>query len=169
MRITDRRGRKRKADRTKSTLILPRREERSSRYNTHRSAVAASAHWLGARRCAARRAAGFQHATPYKTMTGVTAWYQQVMPKKEEDTPSSGISSSVSHGSRRRRRRWFNIALSSLSLALHSTDRRLPPRIHLAGLAARINTRGLHPFSSGGMRARNVDEIRGGSFDRSMI
>lgn len=58
-------------------------------------------------------------ATLYKTVTGVTARYQQVMPKKEEDTPSSGISSSVSPGFRCRRR-WFstNSPLSGLSLAI---------------------------------------------------
>ncbi|CAL1687129.1 unnamed protein product [Lasius platythorax] len=49
-------------------------------------------------RAAPRRSShgDFQRVTPYKTVTGVTARYQQVMLRKEEDTPSSSISSSVS-------------------------------------------------------------------------
>lgn len=63
---------------------------------THIDLSLASAHWEVPRRAAPLRLRRFQRVTPYKTVTGVTARYQQVMPRKEEDTPSSSISSSVS-------------------------------------------------------------------------
>jgi len=80
-------------------------------------------------------ATDFQCATPYKTVTGVTTRYQQVMPK-EEDTPSSGISSRISPGSRCRRRRWFStVLLPSLSLSLSLS---LPPHLSLGPLSSFI-------------------------------
>lgn len=84
-------------------------------------------------------------ATLYKTVTGVTARYQQVMPKKEEDTPSSGISSSVSPGFRCRRR-WFSTNSLSRAYRLpYSVDRLQSARIHPT-TTQRINALGSDPL-----------------------
>lgn len=163
-RITDRRERRRRRLRPGEPLSSLGERREAPRYNTHIDLpLAASAHWPGARRCA-----GFQRATPYKTVTGVTARYQQVMPKKEEDTPSSGISSSVSLG------RPEDGDLISLSpRAPRIADRQPGSAGYLPPDSPGINARGSRPLGTGGMReetrARSVDESRGESFDRSMI
>lgn len=84
----------------------------------------------------------FQRVTPYKTVTGVTARYQQVMPRKEEDTPSSSISSSVSPPGIADRDDGDLVSFSrayrlSCTLQISQTI----TRIHLRGLPG-INVRG---------------------------
>jgi len=127
-------------------------------------------------RAAPLRQQRFQRVTPYKTVTGVTARYQQVMPRKEEDTPSSSISSSVSPPGIADRDDGDLVSFSrAYRLSCIPQISLTTARIHLRGLPG-INARGsavlfgAHQWNTGGNRVLektvSVKDKSEKSFDR---
>lgn len=129
-------------------------------------------------RAALLRQQRFQRVTPYKTVTGVTARYQQVMPRKEEDTPSSSISSSVfppgiadrDDGDLVLFSRAYRLSCTpEISLTTARIHVRGPPGINARGSTTLLF--GAHQWNTGGNRVLGKtvsarDESFENSFDR---